>query len=54
MITQEFMREKYKLKRKPFKDRIAREKWLDTWTNREEEVKQWEGVISDSISSDKN
>jgi Cdc6-like AAA superfamily ATPase len=54
MIANEFMLEKYKLKQKPFKDRIAREKWLETWTNREKEVRQWEEIISHSVSADKN
>lgn len=54
MSTEEFMRERYALEQRPFKDRIAKEKWLDTWTNREEEIEKWTAIIADSVSTDKN
>lgn len=38
----------------PFLDDIAREKWLDTWVDREEQLKEWRKIISHTVSSTKN
>jgi Cdc6-like AAA superfamily ATPase len=51
MIDRDFMEKKYGLKERPFKDRIARETWIETWTNREKQVEQWNRVIDDSVNS---
>jgi len=54
MNNEKFMKEKYGLKKKPFKDRIARPTWLKTWVDREEQIEKWSKIISDACSSNKN
>jgi len=54
MSTERFMAQIYGLKGKPFRDRIARETWLETWTDREEQTEKWNGIISESMSSNRN
>lgn len=48
------MEKKYGLSGNPFLDKIAREIWLDTWVNREEQLKEWKRIISCGVSSTKN
>lgn len=54
MNVESFIEEKYGLKRRPFLDHIAREKWLETWVNREKQLEEWRKVISNAVSSTKN
>jgi len=54
MKPDKFIEEKYGLKGNPFLDVVAREIWLNTWVNREEELKEWGKIISDAVSSTKN
>ena len=49
-----FSEEKYGLKGNPFLDDIAREEWLKTWVNREEQLEEWTKIIFNAISSTKN
>jgi len=49
-----FMGEHYGLKGNPFLDHIARKKWLKTWVDREQQLEQWERVISAAASPVKN
>ena len=54
MKVERFSEEKYGLKGNPFLDDIAREEWLKTWVNREEQLEEWTKIISNAISSTKN
>ena len=54
MTVEKFIEEKYGLKGNPFLDDIAREIWLETWVNREEQLDEWRKIISNAISSTKN
>jgi len=54
MRISKFMEEKYGLKGNPFLDDVAREIWLETWVNREEQLKKWREIISAAISTNKN
>lgn len=49
-----FLEEKYGLKENPFLDDIAREVWLETWVNREQQLEEWKKVISNAVSTNKN
>lgn len=49
-----FMEEKYGLSGNPFLDDIAREIWLKTWVDRDEQLKKWKVVISNAVSPSKN
>jgi len=57
MIDEKFLREQYNLKpsvKDAFSGRIAREKDLRWWINREEELKKWRKIIKDSLIKKKN
>lgn len=54
MNVESFIEEKYGLKRRPFLDKIARKKWLETWVNREKQLEEWRKVISNTVSTKKN
>jgi len=54
MKVERFSEEKYGLKGNPFLDDIAREEWLKTWVNREEQLEEWTKIIFNAISSTKN
>lgn len=54
MKVEKVIEEKYGLKGNPFLDDIAREIWLSTWVNREEQLEEWTKIISNAISSTKN
>ena len=54
MKPDKFIEEKYGLKGNPFLDDIAREIWLNTWVNREEQLKEWGKIISYAVSPTKN
>lgn len=54
MKVERFIEEKYGLKGNPFLDDIARAVWLETWVNREEQLKEWTRVISNAVSPVKN
>ena len=53
MKFSKFMEEEYGLRGNPFLDDVAREIWLRTWVNREEQLKKWTEIISNSISTKK-
>jgi hypothetical protein len=46
-----FLRQKYGLKDNPFRDETAKKEWLDSWTDREEQVREWTRVMSNAVSS---
>lgn len=54
MGADKFIEEKYGLTKNPFLDRIARESWLSTWVDRDEQLTQWRAVLSNLESSEKN
>lgn len=54
MKTGTFMEEEYGLKGNPFLDRIAREVWLQTWVDRDEEVNDWRRIIAAAASGGRN
>jgi len=54
MSADKFIEEKYGLRDNPFLDQIAREIWLDTWVNREEQLTRWQAVISNLRKPRKN
>lgn len=54
MTANKFIEEKYGLRENPFLDQIARETWLDTWVDREEQLAKWQAVISNLRNPRKN
>jgi len=54
MSKNQFIEKQYGLEKNPFLDRIAREKWLQTWVNREEQLRVWKRVISELESEKRN
>lgn len=54
MDINKFMKNSYGLKGNPFKDYVARAKWLQTWVNRDQELKAWKKTISSSGKFEKN
>lgn len=54
MSKDQFMEKQYGLEKNPFLDTIAREKWLQTWVNREEQLDVWRRVISELGSEERN
>lgn len=54
MGTNKFIEEKYGLSKNPFLDKIARDTWLSTWVDRDEQLSKWQGVISDLEAPQKN
>ena len=54
MGTNKFIEEKYGLSKNPFLDKIARDTWLSTWVDRDEQLSKWQGVISNLEAPQKN
>lgn len=54
MGANKFIEDKYGLAKNPFLDRIARESWLSTWVDRDEQLSQWQAVISNLEAPQKN
>ncbi|OYD15604.1 hypothetical protein CH333_05365 [candidate division WOR-3 bacterium JGI_Cruoil_03_44_89] len=57
MKNSKFLEEKYGLKetvKGAFSDKIAREKQLEWWVDREEELEKWKYIIEHSLSTNKN
>lgn len=54
MSADKFIEEKYGLHENPFVDQIAKELWLSTWVNREEQLAKWRAVISNLRKPRKN
>lgn len=54
MKTDTFMQEEYGLKGNPFLDHIARQIWLETWVDRDEELDEWRRIIAAATSPTKN
>lgn len=54
MGANKFIEEKYGLTKNPFLDKIARETWLSTWVNRDEQLIRWRAVISNLEAPEKN
>ncbi len=54
MSVDKFIEEKYGLRQNPFLDQIARETWLNTWVNREEQLTKWQAVIRNLREPRKN
>jgi len=53
----EFLKKNYRLKEsvlEAFADKIAREKQLEWWVNREEELEKWQKIIQSSVIQNKN
>lgn len=48
MKVEDFLRKQYKLRGNPFQDKVAREEWLSTWVNRDDELKEWRKLISNA------
>jgi hypothetical protein len=49
-----FLKREYGLSDNPFLDDTAKIEWLITWTDREQQVKQWERILSKAVTSRKN
>jgi hypothetical protein len=49
-----FLKEKYGLSDNPFLDDTAKKEWLEAWTDREQQVKDWQRIMSAAISGKKN
>lgn len=54
MIKKSFIEEKYMLKNSPFREIVATELLLKSWVDREEQVKEWNGLIKKAINSNSN
>jgi len=54
MSKNQFIEKQYGLEKNPFLDRIAREQWLQTWVNREEQLRVWRRLISELESEKRN
>lgn len=54
MSADNFIQQKYGLRENPFLDQIAKEEWLETWVDRQEQLKQWDAVISKLRNPRKN
>jgi hypothetical protein len=54
LATAKFMEEAYGLNDNPFLDDTAKEQWLDSWTDREEQIKIWQRILNNAVSSKKN
>ena len=54
MSADKFIEEKYGLRENPFVDQIAKEVWLSTWVNRQEQLAKWQAVISNLRKPRKN
>lgn len=54
MGADKFIEEKYGLAKNPFLDKIARETWLSTWVNRDEQLTRWRAIISNLEAPEKN
>jgi len=54
MSANKFIEEKYGLRENPFLDQIARQIWLNTWVNREDQLAKWRTVISNLRKPPKN
>jgi len=54
MSADKFIEEKYGLRENPFLDQIAKEAWLSTWVNRQEQLAKWQAVISNLRKPRKN
>lgn len=54
MKVEEFLKRQYKLEGNPFQDKAARDEWLETWVNRDAELKQWRKVLSTASQGNTN
>ena len=54
MAADKFIVQKYGLRENPFVDQIAKETWLSTWVNRQEQLAKWQAVISNLRKPRKN
>ncbi len=54
MSEDTFIEKKYGLRENPFVDQIAKELWLSTWVNRQEQLAKWQAVISNLRKPRKN
>jgi hypothetical protein len=54
MKSAKFLKEKYGLNDNPFLDGIAKPEWLQAWTDREAQVKEWQRIMANAITGKKN